>query len=219
MCGRFTQPGDIDIIKGFRDRYGVEVNDEPGDSRPPVQRGQTATPFRDVNVIFTDREGITRIGAMYWQLIHHWNEEFKSKYTAFNTRVESLGKRHNEPLLRRRRCILPVRSFFETRKVGGVAVSPKESYEFTPKGGGLMALGGIYALWVNPHDEDDRRYSCSIITITPTEIIAEVHDRMPFVIPDDTVRAWLDPEVTDFDEIMDLIQPIDSTMLERAWEA
>jgi len=218
MCGRFTQPGDIDIIEGFRARYGVEVGDDPGNARPAVRYEQTATPFRDVNVVFTDREGVTRIGAMYWQLIHHWNEEFKSKYTAFNTRVESLAKRYKEPLLRRRRCILPVRSFFETRKLGGEAVEPKASYEFALKSGGLMALGGIYAVWVNPAGENDRRYSCSIITLEPTGIIAEVHDRMPFVMSEDTVKTWLDPAMTDFGALIDLIQPIGSEKLERIRE-
>jgi len=146
MCGSFTQPGDINIIEGFRARFGVEVSDDPGDAGQPVSHEQKATPFRDVNVVFAGKDGVVRVASMYWQLIHHWNQEFKSKYTAFNTRVESLDKRHNEPLLRRRRCIFPVSMFFETRKIGGRPVQPRESFGFSLKGGGLMALGGIYSV-------------------------------------------------------------------------
>lgn len=218
MCGSFTQPGDIKIIEGFRSRFGVEVSDDPGGAGRPISREQVATPFHDVNVVFADREGVIRLGSMYWQLIHHWNREFQSKYTAFNTRLESLDKRHNEPLLRRRRCIFPVSMFFETRKIGGRPVQPRESYGFSLKNGGLMALGGIYSVWHNPEDEEDRRYSCSIITLEPTEIIAEVHNRMPFVIGDDAVKAWLDPENTEFEKLMEMIQPISSGNLERTKE-
>jgi len=216
MCGRFTQPGDIEIIRDLKVQYGVDVNADPGDAAPPVNREQTLIPFNDVNVIFTGREGVIRLGAMYWQLIQPWNEEFKSRYTCFNVRMESMIKQHNERLLREQRCILPVRSFFETRKIGGVAVKPKESYEFALKSGKLVPLGGIYAVWVNPEDENDRRYSCSIITLEPNEIVGEVHDRMPLVLDEPAVKAWLDPLVTDFDELMGLIRPLSSHLLERS---
>ncbi|MHB1324990.1 MAG: SOS response-associated peptidase [Thermoleophilia bacterium] len=215
MCGSFTQPGDISIIDSFRARFGVEVSDDPGDAGQPINREQKATPFHDVNVIFADSDGVNKLGAMYWQLIHHWNREFRSKHTAFNTRVDSLDKRHNEPLPWHRRWILPVSSFFETRKIGGQPVKPKETYEFALQGEGLMALGGIYALWLNPADENDRHLSCSIITLEPNEIIAEVHDRMPFIIPEESIRAWLDPEVADVEEPRDLIVPFPSSRLKR----
>jgi len=216
MCGSFTQPGDIRIIEGFRARYGVEVSNDPGEAGQPIGQEQKATPFRDVNVVYSGRDGTARVAAMYWQLIHHWNQEFRSKYTAFKTRVESLGKRHNEPLLCRRRCIFPVSEFYETRKIGGRPVQPRESYGFSLKDGGLMALGGIYSVWHNPEDEDDRRFSCSIITLEPTDIIAEVHNRMPFILRDSDVKIWMDPEVTEFDNLMDLILPISSEDLIRS---
>ncbi len=183
---------------------------------PPLKGACIAAPFNDVNVLVTDSAGVTRLTSMYWQLIQPWNEDFASRYTCFNTRAESLAKRQNIPLLRRRRCILPVSSFFETRKFGGAAVKPKESYEFRLKGGGLIALGGIYTCWTNPADAEDRRFSCSIITLEPNEIIGEVHDRMPFILPEDDVSTWLDPGVSDFDLLMDLIRPLDSTLMERS---
>lgn len=216
MCGSFTQPGDISIIEGFRARFGVEVSDDPGDAGHPINQEQKANPFRDVNVVYSRGDGVARVASMYWQLIHHWNREFRSKYTTFNTRVESLEKRHNEPLLRSSRCVFPVSEFYETRKIAGRPVQPRESYGFSLKGGGLMALGGIYSIWHNPEDEDDSRFSCSIITLEPTDIIAEVHDRMPFVLQDADVKTWLDPEVTELDHLMDLIRPISSEDLKRS---
>jgi len=108
--------------------------------------------------------------------------------------------------------------FFETRKVGGRTAQPRESHGFNLKAGGLMALGGIYSVWRNPQDEEDRRYSCSIITLEPTEIIAEVHNRMPFILRDADVTAWLDPELDEFDKLMEMICPISSEDLKLSLE-
>lgn len=215
MCGSFTQPGDINILESFRRRFGVEVSGDPGDACRASNEMLKATPFREVNVIYTDQDGVARLASMYWQLIHHWNREFKSSYTCFNIRKESLDKRHNEPLLKRRRCVFPVSGFFETRKIGGRPVQPRESYGFSRKDGGLMALGGIYSVWHNPEDEEDHRYSCSMITLEPIAIIAEIHDRMPFVMADEDVKAWLDPVNSEFEKLMEMIRPISSDDLER----
>lgn len=218
-CRRFTQPGDIEVVENFKSHYGVDVNTVPGDAGPPLHEERIATPFNDVNVIYTDRDGVIRLGSMYWQLVQPWNRDLESRYTCFNTRKESLSRRHKEPLLRHHRCILPVKSFFETRKIGGKPVKPREAYEFRLKDRGLIALGGIYAVWVDAEDPEDRRYSCSIITLEPNEIIAEVHDRMPLVLPEESVKTWPDPRFTDFDEVMELIEPVAPEVLERRQEA
>ncbi len=173
------------------------------------EQGITFLPFHEVPVIYTDRDGVTRVGEMYWQLIHYWNKEFKSPYTQFNTRAESLRKRHNRELLERRRCVFPVSSFYETRKVGGKAVTPKESYEFTLCRQEIIPLGGIYTIWTNPDDREDRRPSCSIITLKPNSLVAGIHDRMPFILPPDAVSTWLDRNITDFDLLAALVEPYD----------
>jgi putative SOS response-associated peptidase YedK len=37
--------------------------------------------------------------------------------------------------------------------------------------------------------------SCTIITTTPNELVAPVHDRMPVIIPAAAEATWLDPEI------------------------
>ncbi|MBI5870248.1 MAG: SOS response-associated peptidase family protein [Actinobacteria bacterium] len=54
-----------------------------------------------------------------------------------------------------------------------------------------------------------------MITLEPTPIIAEIHNRMPFVLEDAAVKAWLDPENTEFEKLMEMIRPISSEDLER----
>lgn len=222
MCGSFTQPGDIEIIKRFSAQYGMSVTTAPNENpAQPAPPGKTIIthPYRDVWTIFADKDGNHRLTGMYWELIHHWNREFKSPYTNFNTRAESLDKPNNARLLESRRCVFPALSFFETGKSSdGKAVKPREAYEFSFKDNGLIALGGIYTAWHNPADEDDLRLSCSIITMEPNEIVGEVHPRMPFILAPDAVTAWLDPSITDTDLLKGLIRPFDSDRIMRSRE-
>ncbi|MFA6000978.1 MAG: SOS response-associated peptidase [Thermoleophilia bacterium] len=222
MCGSFTQPGDIEIVKRFSVQYGLQVqaqpNSNPAQMMPPHETVVTH-PYRDVWTIYADKEGNHKLTGMYWELIHHWNREFKSPYTNFNTRAESLDKPNNARLLENRRCVFPALSFFETRKTAdGKTVKPREAYEFSLKDHGLIALGGVYTVWHNPADENDRRLSCSIITMEPNEVVGEVHPRMPFILAAEAVPAWLDPSVTDTDLLKGLIRPFDSERILRSRE-
>jgi len=42
---------------------------------------------------------------------------------------------------------------------------------------------------------------------------------MPFILADGDVKTWLDPEITEFDKLMEMILPINSEDLERSLEA
>lgn len=218
MCGRFILTGGTRLLLRFKEQFGIEVAEPDDIGRVLPDRGVTFLPFHEVPVFYTGDDGVTRVGEMYWQLIHHWNREFKSTYTQFNIRVESLGKRHNRELLERRRCIFPVSSFFETRKLGGKPVTPKESYEFSLSDHDIIPVGGIYSVWTNPAEENDRRFSCSIITVEPNALVAEVHNRMPFILLGEAVATWLNPDVTSFDEVMDMIVPLDAAEMSRSRE-
>jgi putative SOS response-associated peptidase YedK len=37
--------------------------------------------------------------------------------------------------------------------------------------------------------------SCTIVTTTPNELVAPVHDRMPVILPRELEADWLDPGV------------------------
>ena len=173
----------------------------------PKTGERTLRPFSDVLVIFAGEDGRLKLAAMYWQLIHYWEQEFKSRYTCFNTRADSLEKPHNRELLISKRCVLPAVSFFENRQTGGQTLKPRQVYEISLPGRRLMALGGIYSVWANPKDKKDKRLSCSIITVEPNPTVAEIHNRMPLIFPADQVSRWLDPGVADVGELKEMIKP------------
>jgi putative SOS response-associated peptidase YedK len=49
--------------------------------------------------------------------------------------------------------------------------------------------------------------SCTIITTTPNEPMAGIHDRMPVILPRDAWDVWLDREEHDLDLLGRLLVP------------
>ena len=45
------------------------------------------------------------------------------------------------------------------------------------------------------------------MTTTPNEALADLHDRMPVVVPEDAWARWLAPGSTGLDELLGLLQP------------
>jgi putative SOS response-associated peptidase YedK len=56
--------------------------------------------------------------------------------------------------------------------------------------------------------------SCTIITGEPNEKIAEIHDRMPVMLPPSAWEAWLDPQNDDLETLGKLLVPAPGSILE-----
>jgi putative SOS response-associated peptidase YedK len=70
---------------------------------------------------------------------------------------------------------------------------------------GIFAFSGIWDSWRNP--EGNVIETCSIMTTTPNALFADVHDRMPVILPDDVYDLWLDPGFQKANAICDLLRP------------
>jgi len=216
MCGRYRFDPDIKSYTDIGSQAGHPVAEAAAEAIKMLTVDTTFRPYNDVPVLAEDQSGRLRLVTMYWQLIHYWCERFESTYTNFNTRRESLPKKHNRELLTRHRCLVPATSFFESRRgPDGRAVKSRESYEFFHSEGEILFLGGIYSVWKNPRDRNDSRLSCSIITLEPNEIVGEVHPRMPFIVTSADRADWLDRGKTDFGAAMALVRPVGSETLKR----
>lgn len=43
----------------------------------------------------------------------------------------------------------------------------------------------------------------------------DLHDRMPVIVPPEKYEQWLDPDVTDFTQIRDILKPYEATAMRR----
>ena len=66
---------------------------------------------------------------------------------------------------------------------------------------------------MDPATETVRR-TFTIITSAPNHAIADLHDRMPVIVPEDAWARWLDPNPADRGELLGLLTPSDATELD-----
>lgn len=126
-------------------------------------------------------------GLQVRQMCWGFQESWKAG-VVFNTRIESAGKPLWRDSMEHRRCIIPVRSFFETSATETVP-SPrtgrpvKRPYEFAMPGCDVTFIGGVW--------KGDR---FSMVTTEANRWMAPVHHRMPLVLRPNELGAWLGPD-------------------------
>jgi putative SOS response-associated peptidase YedK len=89
----------------------------------------------------------------------------------------------------------------------------KTPFCFTMADDSIFAFAGIWEQWKNP--EGNIVETCSIITTTPNALCADVHDRMPAILPDEAYDLWLDPGFQKTDAVCDLLKPFDPALMRR----
>lgn len=83
---------------------------------------------------------------------------------------------------------MPIDNFFEWKAIKGV--KPKRPYAIGMKSGEPFALAGIWENWQRPGTDEWVR-SFAIITTNANELVGEIHDRMPVIIPPESYDRWL----------------------------
>jgi putative SOS response-associated peptidase YedK len=68
-----------------------------------------------------------------------------------------------------------------------------------------MALAGLWENWRSPPGERIRSFA--IVTTEPNALCAELHNRMPVVLPPDAGPAWLGEEPADEPQLTALLAP------------
>jgi putative SOS response-associated peptidase YedK len=74
-----------------------------------------------------------------------------------------------------------------------------------------FALAGLWDHWEAP--DASSIDSCTIITTQPNELLADIHDRMPVILPTDSYDVWLDPDCRDAEALNRLLAPCDAEQL------
>ena len=196
MCGRFTQErpaselADIFGAEPLVDELGARFNVAPTDDALVVVQ-------RD------DRRGLT---AYRWGLIPHWATDIKTGSRMFNARAETLTTSPAfRDAFRRKRCVVPVDSFYEWKREGAV----RQPYRIVRTDGRPLALAGLWSGWRDPATDTVRR-TFTIVTTTPNDTIADLHDRMPVVLAEGDWDRWLDPAPRDPGDLRALLEPTDA---------
>ena len=172
MCGRYT----LRSRGGTAKFYGV-----PASELPFLAPRYNIAPSQDVPVIL-DRGAEREFALFQWGLIPSWSKELKG---FINARAETLEEKPSfSESFQRRRCLIPADGFFEWARTG----RSKQSYYFQMKDESPFAFAGIWDKWQRDGISIN---SCAIITTTPNELLASIHDRMPVMLNGEAQEKWL----------------------------
>ncbi len=209
LCGRFRV---IDPTIGFRSHFNIA----PGSTNPVIvvheraeavmmQWGLVPHWAKDVAAW----PSLFRLPVMWGQLVPHSAKDILPANRPFNARAENLteNKMFRE-LLRGNRCLVPASGFFEWKHEGG----RKVPFYIHVKDDPVFGFAGLYDVWRNPAGVMLHTYT--IITTTPNELMAPIHNRMPAILRQDDEMRWLSRDVLPADEIQRILAPYPAEEME-----
>lgn len=204
MCGRYLRRSDkqriaeaFHVTKGLADLV-----------LPPWDYNVAPTTFQPV--VRAERDtGERELTLMRWGLVPFFAKDLKTfSFSTINARAETVS---TSPAFRgpfeRRRCLVPADGFYEWKKLPSPTLFgpdstakpkkdtvTKQPYAFTLASGEPFAFAGLWDRWKDPAGALLESYT--IITTTPNELTAAVHDRMPVILRPRDYNLWLsDPPV------------------------
>ena len=200
MCARYAYFSSGDIARRFeiREPIGYKINKSynigPGSINPTVIR-----------------QSPNSILMMKFGLVPYWAKDPSIGYKMFNARSENI---ENKPSFRKpiksQRCLIPCDGFYEWMTVTLEDKPEKVPWYFSLKDKSTFSLAGIFDVWKDA--EQKETYSFAIITTTPNELIAKVHDRMPVILSPEDEDKWLDKETT-LEDVKKILKPLPADLM------
>ena len=194
MCGRFTLTGSeaealaqelgipVESLSNYRPRYNIAPTDD----------------HWIVRMKYEERELL----PARWGLVNSWAKDRSRAARQINARSETA---HQTPAFNnafaQRRCVIPADGFFEWV---GAKQARKPVWYHRPDGG-LLLFAGLYESWQREPGQWERTFT--ILTTEANQVVADVHDRMPVILPDERVDAWLYQSREDLEELRSLLAP------------
>lgn len=202
MCGRFTlvaSPSEIESSfpwvetpKQMTPRYNI-------------------APMQPIAVIPND--GRNQLEFFQWGLVPSWAKDPQIGNRLINARAESLAEKPAfRNAFRHRRCLILADGFYEWCREPRSGSRVRTPMYIRLKSGRPFAFAGLWEVW-RPADGEPL-LSCAIITTTPNELIAEIHDRMPVVLRPEAYTVWLDPMIRTPEVLNELLRPYPASEME-----
>lgn len=147
------------------------------------------------NPILRLRNGGPELVSARWGLRCGWKGAASTSGGPINARSEgALSNGIFRRAVRSRRCLIPADGFYEWKK----EVGQKQPYFIAREGDQPFFFAGLW------EPGADARETYCILTTRPNCRVAELHDRMPVVLPSDALAEWLSVEELSADRFAEL---------------
>lgn len=196
MCGRYSlnkskieleERFQAEMLPDFKPRYNVAPT-----QLVPVITSQSPKGF----------------SFFYWGITPDFGQNKPVAQKLINARAESVNEKISfKSSFEKRRCLIPADGFYEWKKLGKKTKIP---YRFTLREDELFAFAGIWEEYETVNGEIEHTFL--ILTTSPNEIAAEIHDRMPVILNRQMEKKWLD-NYTSESELLAMLQPYSSDQM------
>jgi putative SOS response-associated peptidase YedK len=207
MCGRAKLETDVSEIR-------IAFRIPPEYPTPNFAPSWNVAPTDNLPIVRYDpNTGHRTLDLMRWGLVPYWSKDLKIGFSTINAMAETVN---SKPVFReafaRRRCIVPVDSFYEWKKVDA---KTKQPYAIALADRSLMALAGLWETWKSRANNEETIRSFTIVTTTPNALCADLHNRMPVILPPEAWSTWLGEEPAEPGQLKSLLIPYTGSMV--AW--
>lgn len=200
MCGRYTLTVDASVLA---DLFELEPLTE-------LRPRYNIAPTQPVPIVRSGAEGRREWATVRWGLIPSWAKDAKIGSRLINARAETVADKPSfRSAYRNRRCLVPSDGFYEWVKTGGA----KQPHHIRFADRRPFAFAGLWERWVDP-ETDAPIESCTILTTGPNELMAELHDRMPVILPPQRFGDWIHPGPLGPDSAEAMLLPFPAEELE-----
>ena len=198
MCGRYAVTSAPEAIRAL---FGYP-------EQPNFPRRYNVAPTQPIAIVRL-MDGRRQFALVRWGLLPSWVKDPKDFTLVINARGESvIDKPAFSAAMKRRRCLVPADGFYEWKAIG----AGKQPYYVRAKSGTPLAFAGLWETWTGPNGEEME--TAAIVTTGANRTLADIHERMPVVVPPDAFNLWLDCANVDDKTAASLIAPAPDELLE-----
>jgi putative SOS response-associated peptidase YedK len=109
--------------------------------------------------------------------------------------------------------MIPATGFYEPDKVN-FTKSPFPWDYFQLKSQELFAFAGLNDVWTDPATKKELS-SYTLITTEPNELVGKFHHRMPVILRNEDEDTWVNPDITEPEQLQPLLQPYPADLMEE----
>lgn len=197
MCGRYaSSKGADELIEYFQATPDEGIHDlAPSWNVAPT--AQIYAILGSAKVLATAR----------WGLVPSWAKSLDFAAKTINARVETVAEKPSfRSAFKTRRAIIPADGYYEWFTASG-PVSRKQPFYICARDRSPLAMAGLYEWWT-PRDGGLSVLTATVLTRDATAQIAEIHDRMPLMLPSQAWDGWLNGEFSEVNELLSISETL-----------
>lgn len=173
MCGRYYIDIDEKELRDICDEVKKNMSNIP----------EQLTFFKSEGEIFPTNIIPVQTGEDSYEPMKWGFKKYDGKWQIINARSETAqSKSLFKNSMLDRRCLIPASGYYEWQKSG----TTKQKYSFFLPGQPVIYMAGCYKI-----EKGNLLPTFVILTRNASEKFAEIHDRMPIIIPKHNIYSWL----------------------------